>query len=461
MKKIFTLFFLSSIAFTTIQAQLNQEIETSFQGLLFQWKAWSQATGLSVSVYTNDGSSWSSAIGISAEDVPLSTSETFGIGSVTKTIVSATMLQLQEDGLLDLDDPISLYLDDYENVDPEITLRQLLNHTSGIFNYTDHPEFFADAIADPEHIYTPVEVLEWYVDSPNFAAGTEWAYSNTNYLLLGMVIESVSGQAWYEEVRERFALDTEYPSFSVPPFESSTADLAHLWMDTTLTWQPLVDIQAAGWSLDAIFSGASAAGAYVSTPHDLAKWAQTLYSGGHLSTASMDELFEVIPPSEEYGLGVGVGELPCGIDIVGHTGGIFYTTATFFDPETQMAVSVHCNDASTSPVAELAFDILCEYSTWILNTSVDDQVRNQSFKVYPNPAGAFVQVELEAPVSGTAELILYNSLGQIVLTRAVDQTGLEKLQTTLDLQQAAISSGLYHLQVRGEGYSFQQKLIVE
>src|SRR5690606_20162096 len=125
---------------------------------------------------------------------PLDAGDTFRLASVTKQFTAAGLLTLVDDGKVALDDPLSKYLPDFPNGDA-ITIRQLLNHTSGIRSYTDIPNYFAGPIRDDKDTAGMIAVFR---DLPvDFAPGEGWHYNNSGYVLVGAVIEAVTGMAWH------------------------------------------------------------------------------------------------------------------------------------------------------------------------------------------------------------------------------------------------------------------------
>lgn len=439
-----SLFLISLQGEAQISPALIEQFETAFQ----EYGNENQVIGVSIAIRTADDV-WTDQFGISAESEPLTEDHLFAMGSVSKTITSATILTMYEDGLLTLEDPLHLYLDTYSDIDSTVTIRQLLNHTSGIYNYTNHPSFFQDVLQNPEEITLPEEVLANYVLSPDFVAGTNYTYSNTNYVLLGMVIEEISGQTYYEEARERFDFDTNYPSFALPPFEISTLDLAHLWAD--LDGFGVADIQASGTSLNNLFSGAGPAGAYVATPKGLSKWARDLYTGEILQSSTMAELLTPSAFNGNYGLGVEIisggaivsGLGFCSTDVVGHEGGIFYTTFTYYDAENDLSIAVQTNDAVTeADMRQLAFDLFCINDNFVV--SIDEEIYTESLEVFPNPFIDQLTVSYELSTSRDVSLSLVDYTGKEI--RNIDQsrkfTGAYQEEFTMD-----IPSGLYLLKL--------------
>jgi D-alanyl-D-alanine carboxypeptidase len=135
------------------------------------------------------------------------------IGSVTKTFIATLLLKAAGDGLLSLDDTIDQYVKGVPNGD-EITLRHMADMTSGIATYSESKQFDGDPGADPYKVWEPEELVQIGIkDSPLFDPGTEFNYSNTNYVLLGLVLEQVTGESIGELTRERRSAN---PSWKPP-----------------------------------------------------------------------------------------------------------------------------------------------------------------------------------------------------------------------------------------------------
>lgn len=253
-----------------------------------------------------------------AGEVPLTIDHRLRIGSVTKTMTAALLLRLQEDGLVDLDAPISTYVTTPVPNADAISVRQLLNHTSGIANYLNSPGFFD--IADGLRVWDPAELVQLGVDlGPVFDPGAGWEYSNTNYVLAGMIAEAVTGQTFGQAIRTRLLEPAGLEETYFDGEETVEGDLAHGYKpgeDLTWTHHP-----SAAW----------AAGAMVMTVGDLAKMADAVLRGPLLSDASKAQMLAAIATGTRevpfYGLGLETPALDVA-SVVGH-GGLFpgYTTA--------------------------------------------------------------------------------------------------------------------------------------
>jgi len=226
------------------------------------------------------GRTWSGVA--NGQAVPLSsqasTQHYFGIGSVTKSITAAAIMLLVEDSVLRLDDSLYHWLPTYPNVDSTITIRQLLNMTSGIYNFTDHPNYVPMVISDLSRIWKPDEILQQFVDTPYFEKGTGWHYSNTNYLLLGLIIEKASGMPYHTFVRKRIFEPAGLENMAIFPYDTPPGPMATIWLDIDEDGNP-DDLSQFNYSPNAMFSMAWAAGACMATPQLLTDWIYKLVSG--------------------------------------------------------------------------------------------------------------------------------------------------------------------------------------
>jgi D-alanyl-D-alanine carboxypeptidase len=270
--------------------------------------------GAAVALVSPNGN-WFGASGIAdlANDTPLQPDDRFEIGSITKTFVAVTLLQLVEAGQLSLADPLTQWLpqsitDGIPNADT-ITIQQILNHTSGIADYTE--PLFVLAAANPFIFledWQPEQLVELITDSePVSTPGASWYYSNTNFILAGLVVESVTGNSIASEIRNRiltplnltntfFANEEEVPGGYINGYwdfdQNDTLDDITV---TNLSW-------------------AGAAGAMISNTTDLATFAAGLFKGALLQPNTLARMLDTIPVSSPnysaYGLGIGTIESP-------------------------------------------------------------------------------------------------------------------------------------------------------
>jgi D-alanyl-D-alanine carboxypeptidase len=201
----------------------------------------------------------------------------YEIGSITKQFTAAAILQLKEAGKIELDAPVATYVPSAPHA-REITVRQLLTHTSGLADYTDAPNF--DMLAATPATFD--RVLSPIAGKPlGFTPGTAFAYSNTNYLILGRIIERVSGQTWEAYVQQHLFLPAGMRESATMAQEDRLADMARGYVyaqGRTAASKPIAE------------SWASSAGGIVSTADDLRRWGEALSSGRIISASDYELL---------------------------------------------------------------------------------------------------------------------------------------------------------------------------
>lgn len=331
------------------KAQVSAALDTELQHTLDSMRMVLGAKSLSAAIQTSDGSTWAHANGISAGSPLTNTTvnDAFLIGSVTKTITSACILQLADEGVLNLDDSLHEWLPAMPYIDSTITIRQLLNHTSGIYDVLSHPHNQDSLIADMSRIWTPEELIDRFIAPPVFQPGASWSYCNTNYFLLGMIIREATGNEFYTELRNRFYIPLALNSFAIPAFEQLNSPVAHLWLD--ITGDGIQD-DAHDFYMNylSLNSTAGAAGGYFSTPTDCTKWMRSYLRGDLLSPAIMAEAKTTVPAGsniERYGLGLmhkTNGFL--GHEAYGHGGDLAYHASSWYFPEFDQSITVFTND---------------------------------------------------------------------------------------------------------------------
>ncbi len=270
----------------------------------------------------------------------------FQIASVTKQFTAAAIMLLVEDGKLKLDDTLGTFVSDVPAKWSGVTIRQLLNQVSGIPNYTEGGKLVNDKV------YAKSEILGLVKEvPPAFEPGTKWAYSNTNYFLLGMVIEKVSGKPYPEYMRDRIFKPLLMSSTVVNTSGLKIKNAATAYQFTTGAWQRS--------NLDDP-SQPFAAGAIVSTAADMAKWATAVSEGRLLKKTSWDEAFASgkLPDGKptNYGFGWQIGKMG-DTGFFAHSGGIrgFSSFHVRF-PAENLSVVVLVNTTSGIP-QQLGFDI--------------------------------------------------------------------------------------------------------
>ncbi|MFI5942533.1 serine hydrolase domain-containing protein [Streptomyces uncialis] len=279
--------------------------------------------------------SWSGTAGVGDLDTgrERTAQDRYRIGSVTKTFVATVLLQLEAEERLDLDDTVERWLPGTVRGNGHdgrhITLRQLLNHTSGVFSYSADPGYQAKIFGEGflRHRYdtwTPGQLVGLAMGhKPHFPPGTGWRYSNTNYTLAGMVVQKVTGRGYEAEIERRILRPLRLRATSVPrtdPRVPGPASRAY----SPLSWDPAAKIRDVT-ELNPSLAGAG--GGMISDSKDLQKFFRALLKGGLLPPEQQNALTTTVPidpqrPEYRYGLGVQSVRLSCGKEVWGHGGGI-------------------------------------------------------------------------------------------------------------------------------------------
>jgi D-alanyl-D-alanine carboxypeptidase len=263
----------------------------------------------------------------------------FRVGSVTKTFTATIVLQLVAEGRLRLGDKLERYLPGVVPAGKKITIRQLLNHRSGLANITDYSTWLARASRSPTT--RPIDTMRFAASQPLvFPPGSQWRYSNSNYIALGLVIEKATGHTYRRELEQRI----------LQPLELEDTELPRT--------RVLSDLDDAGENPNVPW----AAGAIVSNAHDLARFFSALLSGRILSEDSLTQMKQTVvvePGMLADGLGIFSTKLACG-RFWGHDGGILdYGTLVRAsdDGERVAVISAHGGGPSGPPPDEAA--LLC------------------------------------------------------------------------------------------------------
>ncbi|GGN94610.1 serine hydrolase [Actinoplanes lobatus] len=266
----------------------------------------------------------------------------FRVGSITKTFVATVILQLAAEKRLRLDDTLQRWLPGAIPNGARITIRQLLQHTSGVFDYTE--VLFAtldDVLRARYRTFRPEELVALAAARPPvFEPGTSWSYSNTNYVLLGLIIQKITKHAYARAVGNRILRPLRLHGTEVPGTDA-TIDGPHahgyepIEQDGEIVPLDFTDLNP---------SMAYAAGEIVSTTADLNRFYRALLGGRLLRPAQLTEMLGNPAGEIGYGLGIFQQPLPGGPTLWGHTGGIFgYLTYSFStaDAKTQLTVSIN------------------------------------------------------------------------------------------------------------------------
>lgn len=317
---------------------------------------------------------------------PISMNNLFQFGSNTKSFTATIILQLEEENLLSIDDPITKYLPQYPQW-KNITIKQLLHHTSGIFNFTNDPDFMKTLIDDPTRIRQPGELVAVAIKhGQDFPPGTNWEYSNTNFILLGMIIEKVTPDHSYDnQIKKRL-------------LQSPNINLINTFFENQKDYSPDVLNRMAhgylnlqGYDLDITeynTSWGGSAGGIISNTRDFALWARALFQQYKAldsnQLAKMEDLVCTGSPDDNCiagqkathvmgGYGTGIAEILNNQfgPLWGHDGGMLgYITEFMWIPnyDTVIAFATNIrndkNDANYDKLIAQILDILYHSNLW-------------------------------------------------------------------------------------------------
>jgi D-alanyl-D-alanine carboxypeptidase len=332
-----------------------------------------------IALERRDGEEWHAASGVAdlATQEPISARDRYRIGSITKGFVSTVALQLVGERRLSLDDTVEQWLPGVVPNGAAITVRELMNHTSGIYDYVDAP-FYLGLLRDPLKTWQPLELVRLAVAHPPvFAPGTSWSYSNTNYIVLGLIVAAVQ--------KRPAALQMASPAIEVYRRIVGPLGLRH-------TSFPLTDPDIRGphahgyvidpppeWGLPAILdttrinpSMAWTAGAIVSTLDDVADFHRALFAGRLLDPAQQQALETTVAVAPDVGYGLGVLKLqtPCGT-AWGHDGGMpSAVNISLTSPDGSRQAALMVNRDANSWTEQIGMD----YSSALMTAFCGEQV---------------------------------------------------------------------------------------
>ena len=282
-------------------------------------------------------------------------------GSVGKTYVAAVALQLVSEGKIALDSKIETWL----GKEPwfarlpnahDITVRMLMRHQSGLVRYEFKPEFTRELVAKPDRTWKPAELVAFLLDEkPPFAAGKGWDYSDTNYIVLGMIVERAGGAALNAQIENRLLKPLELRD-TVPSDRRRISGLVQGYAgDRDPLGLPDRVLEAGEFVINPQFEWAG--GGWASTAADLALWARALYGGEVLDAARKAEMLDAVDApmlgrDAKYGLGVIVRPTATGT-LLGHSG-FFpgYVTEMWYSPERKAAVALQVNTSAFGAVGK-------------------------------------------------------------------------------------------------------------
>ncbi len=358
MRKTVTVFLVCLLINGAVQAQTSVADKTALKAALQlkldEWHKAGTFPGATLGVVLANGESFGLAVGFSDRDTktPMKPTDRMLAGSVGKTFAAATALQLIKEGKIALDDKIEKYL----GGEPwfarlpnakDITVRQLMNHTSGLVRYEFKEQFTKDLTANPEKVWKPAELLAYLFDTKApFEAGKSWDYSDTNYIVLGMIIEKVTGKRFYDEANRRLIKPLRLTD-TIPQdgLRLKGVVQGYAGQDNPFGGTDAMIVNGK-FAINPQFEWTG--GGYASTAQDLARWAKMIYEGKAFSPELLPQVLDgvaapMLGRETKYGLGVIIWKTTLGT-AYGHSG-FFpgYITQMMYFPEHRVAVAVQVN----------------------------------------------------------------------------------------------------------------------
>lgn len=398
--------------------------------------------GASAAVAVPDVGVWEGVYGLSHAGVPITPNMFLGIGSNTKTFVAATILKLQEQGLLDLQDTIGTWIQ-HPNIAGSITIRQLLRHTSGLYNFTNSGPWSNAVWSDMSQLWDTEEVLQ-FVAAPTAVPGTTWSYSNTNYLVAGLIIEEVTGQPLgdviHSTVLDPAGLD------STVYYNAATQDLAipHIWSSAFTPAPYLEDLNTTyAYNHNSLMTAVGGAGAMLATAKDNALFWSKLMTGGILTNSQWTDMTTVVTINANlaYGLGVNRRSNFNGTTVWSHGGAnVGFINENIADPNTGIGISVLTNQDSIGNSIILNQLVRVLHAVDIEAFTGIAEAADVSFSIHPNPATDLMYIDLGAATS-ISDVSIIDLTGRTVLQRSISP-GLHQLWVE------ELPAGVYLVEVR-------------
>jgi len=430
------------------QAQIPQAFANHLQYLLDSACAKNKIKGVSAAVLVPGMGVWKGSYGVSHGTEKITTDTWLPIGSNTKTFTTAIMLQLQQEGKLSLDDTIGKWIQNVPNVSGQITIRQMLNHTSGLYNFTNNPAFSAALNADFTKFWQPEDDLQ-FISTPSFAPGTGWEYSNSGFILAGMIISKVLNEPFHEALYKRILSPRGYQKTVLFPQQSLGGTVPHGWSVAASGGTKLEDIQEEyAYDITAFQSMAHSAGAIISTAEDNVHFWDDLMTGKIVNTTSLNEMMTTVSTGGSFKYGLGMFRYNNVNGRVGycHGGTCFgYINENFRDSLSGICITLLSNQDSIGN--SLLFQrVLLPLHRYLIKLPAADIAgidNANDIKIYPNPAKDIVNVTLNN-ASGKTIIAVNDVTGRNVLnTPAVAGTN--------TISVSSLTPGMYTLRVIDEG----------
>lgn len=437
--------------------------DTAYARILQQrieyYKTANNLVGISAAADVPGQGVWLGAAGISHVNVNMTSDMVFDIGSITKNFVSALILQLVDADSLNLNDSIGKWLPQYPNINIRATIKQLLNHTSGIYNFTDNPAWANAINSNPSRFWTLEEVVQGYILAPYFAPGAGWHYSNTNYTLLTMIIRMVTNSDLSPLFHSRFFTPLGMNESFVEMGDTISAPFAHNWV---LSGSQLID--AYGYPRTAFTSSAFGPGGVITRPENMLRWLKALYGGQIISDSLLGEMLTFITASISGANGYGLGTMRYNVNgkiCWGHAGNSFgHSSVAMHYKQGGITIAVMMNkDINTGTIGiDFMNTVINNNPIGINPVSTELPADYELEQNYPNPFNPETKIRFRVPERSDVKIKVFDITGRLVKVLLDENiiAGVYEMQWNA----SDMPSGIYFYRLEAGNYVLTKRMIL-
>jgi D-alanyl-D-alanine carboxypeptidase len=432
-----TLFCLFVFAIAVKAQNFDPTLAAALQNRIDSIRIAQNLKGISAAVIYPGMGKWQGTSGISHNGTAISSDMEFGIASNTKLFTAVLMLKLAENNIISLEDSLHEYLPTYNNIDPNITIRQLLNQTTGLDDVSHVPGYADSMMTNPNRVFTASELLSW-AGPPIFAAGTDWNYCNTNYLLAAMIAESATGRTYGQLLRDSILTPLNLDSTFLDVYDTVLYRIAHPWQNGFDNFNiPRTSVNSAAWS----------AGAMYSTSGEMTDWYDALMNGQVLNQTSFNEMTTFVG-SGNYGMGI--AETNINNRTVWYHGGQIwggYNSSMMYDTASGIIICVLVNQIPAQ--AYLISSQLHNILTSNPISATESYQENAFLKVYPNPAKD--RIFIEVPNQEIKRVAIFDLNSRLIKNSETNNISISELPDAVYIIKVKTNKGIYHSKfIKGE-----------
>lgn len=440
-KNIFTLFILILFNTSFLNAQIPSAIAARLQHVLDSVCNKYKIKGTSAAVLIPNVGIWKGTNGISHPGVPLRSDMLLGMGSNTKTHFAALLLKMQEQGYLSLNDTIGKWINGYPHISGKITIRQCLNHTSGLSDYFENSAINDSIFGHPSKIWQPEEILS-LAKEPKSTPGSKYGYCNTNYIITGIIIRKVLNKSPYAALKDMILT----PNNLINTFnfgEEGSIVKANAW-SMNISGINLTDMTTTPYQGN-LFSLANTAGSLITTAEENVQFWHMLTSGQILNATSWKEMITMmnIGGGASYGLGIfRFSKLVNGRTFYSHGGTFFgYINENMVDTTSKVCISAMTNQDSVnnSGLRNIVIAALHKVTLSLPANLPNHHYDINNVSIYPNPSNYLIKIDL-GMINQKSQVEIYDLTGKLILKEELN----EKLNS---ISIEKIDPGIYFLKI--------------